>query len=503
MKKKLLLLLMISITVLSVVQPISAEGSPDLKEEIIYHLIVDRFNNGDPKLDNEVDIEDPYAFHGGDLEGIIKKLDHIKRLGFTTISLSPIFENAEKGYHGYWIEDHYAIEEQFGSMETLKKLIDEAHKRELKVILELVVNYVAPSHPYVQDPEKTDWFTENDLSLNESTAWLEQVLKFDQSHEEVQQYLLDVAEYWMTETDIDGFRIHAAEQTDESFLQVLTEHIKTMNPDFYLIASVLDYDSEQVSQLKEIPYFDAIENPSFFRLFNDVFSKEEQPVDVLYEAWENEQDQTSVLFVDHQNTARFSYQFAVNGRNNITAWRLALLYLYTTPGVPMVYQGSELAMSGPGFPENQHLVLFNTANPDLEEVFEKMSALRHQFLPILTNGDFELIASDGAMSLFRRTFEDEAIYLAINNDSVTRSVAVPGLSSDQQLRGLIGDDLVRENQQGEFRIGLDRESVEFYIVEENVGLNWGFIGFILGVLLLFIIAVSYLSYKQKKREKTN
>src|SRR5690625_257209 len=143
--KKGLSILASSIMLLSLFFPVgvNAASTNSLQEEIIYDIFVDRFNNGNQKLSEQVDLDDPLTYHGGDIEGVTKKLDDIQAHGFTTISLSSIMENAPKGYHGYWIEDFYNIEEQFGSQEDLQELIEEAHKRDMKVIFELVTNYVA------------------------------------------------------------------------------------------------------------------------------------------------------------------------------------------------------------------------------------------------------------------------------------------------------------------------------------------------------------------------
>src|SRR5699024_3287565 len=123
-------------------------------------ILVDRFNNGNQAPSDQVDVDDPYTYNGGDINGITKMLDELDDHGFTTISLSPIMENAPKGYHGYWIEDFFDVESEFGTMEDLQNLVEEAHDRKMKVMLEFVPNYVAQSSPIVDDPDKTDWFTE-------------------------------------------------------------------------------------------------------------------------------------------------------------------------------------------------------------------------------------------------------------------------------------------------------------------------------------------------------
>src|SRR5699024_11509653 len=115
-----------------------------------------------------------------------------------------------------------------------------------------------------------------------------------------------------------------------------------------------------------------------------------------------------LLYVDNWNTPRFSNNFAEQGRNAETTWGLALGYLYLTPGVPIIYQGSEVPMYGPGYPENQYIVDFTSANPDLKKVFKQMAAVRKQFAT-LKEGDFEQVTTEEGFSLFKRTLDNETI----------------------------------------------------------------------------------------------
>src|SRR5690625_7525941 len=80
-------------------------------------------------------------------------------------------KNAPDGYHGYWIEDYFKVEKQFGSIEDVQTLVKEAHKRDMKVVLEFVTNYIADSHEIVNDPEKADWVKENDSQLADAYKW--------------------------------------------------------------------------------------------------------------------------------------------------------------------------------------------------------------------------------------------------------------------------------------------------------------------------------------------
>lgn len=490
-------IILIIFTILFAGQPVAANNKSGLEQEIIYNILVDRFNIGNPKASDQVDIQDYFAYHGGDIVGITKKLDHFVEHRFSTISISPIMKNADKGYHGYWIEDFYGVEEQLGSMEDVKELVKEAHEKEIRVVLELVTNYVAKSHPFVNDASKADWFKENTTPVTEATSWLNDVVMLDQENPEVQAYLLDVAEFWLTETGADGFKLHAADQSSPAFLEKLTEKIYEVNAGAYVLAGVIDKTAD-LTALEAIEGIMAIDNTALFDTIVETFADVEQPVENIYQKWLESGSRSDLLFVDDQTTKRFTNEFLEHGRNKVTAWKLALTYLYTTPGMPSIYQGSEMAMTGGDFPENQYLVLFNHNDKNLTEYIEKIASLRNSF-PVLQHGDFELLDSNGSMSLFKRTYEGQVMYLAINNDSVSRSVTLTDLDPELQLRGVLGDNTVRANDDGEFVVGIERESVEAYIIEENKGFNWWFISFVVGVFLIFIISVNILMYKQRKR----
>lgn len=498
--KKIVLIMAIILLYIPLNQSVHAasQTNADLKEEIIYDIVIDRFNNGSRTLASDENIDNPYAYQGGDLKGITMKLDDIKKLGFTTISISPIMENAADGYHGYWVEDFFALEEQFGTMEDLNHLIEEAHKRDMEVIVEFVMNYVALSHPIVSDSSKQDWTTNVKAEPTPATSWLEESVQLNQEHPEVVSHLQDAATFWMQETSIDGFKLHAADQASNEFLKTFTAQIKEEHPDFYLLADVLDPTSD-ISQLRANQHIDAIENYAIFNKLNEVLTKEDQPITEIYNVWEKEKSEKDLLFVDTKNTARFSNNFAENGRNALTTWKLALTYLYTAQGVPTILQGSELPMYGPSFLESQQMVQFQNRDPDLGEFHERISAIREQF-PALSHGDFSQVATSEGMSIFKRTYEEETIYVALNNDSESRTADISGIDANVQLRGLLGDNLVRANEDGVFKVGLPRETAEVFMIEENEGFNWGLIVFIVGVFILFIVAVILLSRKDKRRK---
>ncbi|HLS06316.1 MAG TPA: alpha-amylase family glycosyl hydrolase, partial [Bacillota bacterium] len=359
----------------------------NLQDEVIYNIIIDRFNNGDQSLSDHVQVDDPYNYHGGDFVGITKKLDDLEALGFSTIVLSPIMDNASAGFHGYWVEDFFKLNENYGTEEEFKQLVEEAHERGMKVAVELVFNYAALTNPLVTDPDTKHWFQEKTFTPNEneeSLFWLQDVVQFDQQNESVQEYLLDVTAYWMDEVDIDGFKLHAADQADEIFLQKLTSFIKERDPKLFLLANVLDVDSD-IEWLQEMETIDAVENHQMFDSLIDVFSEVGTPVEKLFDQWQAIGHEKDLIFTETKDTARFANAVALNDRNALTTWTLALTYLYTAPGIPYMYQGNELQMFGLEFPETQQMMRFNSTEPDLEEFHNKLSTMLEEY-PVLTAG---------------------------------------------------------------------------------------------------------------------
>lgn len=498
--KRIITFVMIALLFVIVPQKASAEEEKTLQDEIIYRVLVDRLNNGNPALNENIDIDDLFAYNGGDIQGITLKLDAIKDSGFTAIAISPIMQNAPDGYHGNWIEDFYEIEEQFGSFAEFNTLVKQAHNQQIKVILDLPLNYIAKSSPLVEEADKQTWFKENETEPIGATEWLDNVYVFDQENEDVQQYLIDVALFWMNETDIDGINLRAIDQMSPSFVETLTDEIKAENPDFYILGSTLQGE-EDVTYLHEYN-IDAIENWKMFQAMNDTFSQIDEPVSSLQETWTEVGSEKDLLFVDNEITARFSNNTADHGRNALTTWKLALAYMYFTPGVPIVYQGSEVPMYGPGYPESQMLVDFISADPDLEQAFNQIAAVRKNF-PSLVHGDYELVESSEGLTLFKRTLDDETVYVAINNGSESQTITLTDIDSDLQLRGLLYDDTIRENKNGEFIVGVSREAAEVFVVQPKTGLNWSLILFPAGIFIIFVIAVIVLARKQKQREAAN
>ena len=146
-------------------------------DDVIYLIMPDRFADGDPSNNNPAgsppeanDRANPRGWHGGDFRGITRRLPYLKELGVTAVWLTPWYDNwngvntcdkpwcPNTYYHGYHAVDYYAVEDRFGTMETLREMVEKAHALGLKVIQDQVANHVGAQHPWVKDPPLADWF---------------------------------------------------------------------------------------------------------------------------------------------------------------------------------------------------------------------------------------------------------------------------------------------------------------------------------------------------------
>ncbi|MBB6176682.1 alpha-amylase [Anoxybacillus tengchongensis] len=502
--KRVFRALLIFVLLLSVTTPASAKTERTWQDERVYFIMVDRFNNGNPKNDYEVNVHDPKAYHGGDLQGIIDKLDYIKEMGFTAIWLTPIFANEKGGYHGYWIEDFYKVEEHFGTLDDFKRLVKEAHKRDMKVILDFVVNHTGYNHPWLNDPAKKDWFHEKKDIFNWANqqevenGWLFGLPDLAQENPEVKAYLLDVAKWWIQETDIDGYRLDTVKHVPKWFWDEFSKEVKSVKQDFFLLGEVWHDDPRYVAEYGKHG-IDALIDFPFYKEASAIFSNVDQSLEPLYNVWKRneafyERPYLLGTFLDNHDTVRFTRLALQNRINPVTRLKLGLTYLFSAPGIPIMYYGTEIALDGGEDPDNRRLMNFRT-DKELIDYVTKLGELREK-LPSLRRGDFELLYEKDGMALFKRTYENETTVIAINNTSKTQKVTLDDeLEQGKELRGLLAGDLVR-SKDGKYDIILDRETAEIYVLAPKTGLNIPFIAALVAVYTAFGLFL----YFAKKRK---
>ncbi|WP_242159474.1 alpha-amylase family glycosyl hydrolase [Bacillus cereus group sp. BfR-BA-01431] len=426
----------ITICLIMPIQQSSAKEKRGWKDEVVYSIMIDRFNNGDAKNDIDLNTENLEEYQGGDISGIRKRLDYIKDMGFTAIMLSPLFES--KKYDGTGGGNQQQVNEHFGSLQDVRQLVKEAHKKDMKVIFQFI------------------------------------------AREENSRQMVDVVKWWIQEVNIDGsYFIHSEKLSNDS-LHDMKKQLKDIKKDFV----VLTDEKESVQN----DYYKAITN---------AFSKTDRSIQPLYDASLIEADQVMNTYIDHQNTKRFVRLVKENGYYPPARLKLALAYLYTSPGLPIVYYGTEIALDGGSVPDNRRLMDFKTDEKFLRYI-TTLGELRKE-LPSLRRGTFERLHDEEGMSVLKRTYKDEVTIIALNNTKVTKKVALPAniVGEKQQLRGLLEDEIIRE-EGGKYYLVLKREEANIYKAGEQTSINWVFVSMIVLVNLIFI---AFLIAVKKRRKQ--
>lgn len=481
--------------------PIGATEKEERKwqDESIYFIMVDRFNNGDQTNDFKVNPNDLKEYNGGDFKGITDKLDYVKDMGFTTIWLTPVFDNEDKGYHGYWIKDFYKTEEHFGTIEEFKTLVKEAHKRDMKVILDFVVNHVGPNHPWKNDEEKKDWFHEKQpiVNWNDQTEvennWLYDLPDFNQDNPETRKYLLDAAKWWIQETDIDGYRLDTVKHVPKDFWEDFSKEVKSVKKDFYLLGEVWHNDLRVVASYEGTGVDGFVDFPQNEHL-RTTFSKPNQSLGWLFTSLERNKTffkhpELLGLFLDNHDMTRFTRDIIQNKHQPVTRWKMAFTYLYTVPGIPIVYYGSEVALDGGEDPDNRRIMPFEE-DAVLVQYLSKLGELRQKY-PALTRGDLELLHEEGGMAIYKRSYKQESIIVVINNTTKSQSITLSRntIQKNRQLIGLLNNGHVIERK-GEYTIEVSSEHAEIFSVvdkEEVSSMKLIASGIGLGMLLSIVV----------------
>ncbi|HEY4552995.1 MAG TPA: alpha-amylase family glycosyl hydrolase, partial [Bacillaceae bacterium] len=476
--------------------PVSADEKEErtIQDEIIYSLMVDRFQNGNSENDFDIDANDPLRFQGGDFKGIQNRLDYLRKNGFTVLHLSPIFDNEDNGYHGEWIRDFYKTEEHYGTIEEFKDLVKSAHEKDLKIVADFVLTHVGPNHPWTKDAGKSDWL--------DPSREIRGGIALNLENPEVREYLTEAAKWWIKETDLDGFSIQGLEEVPVEFLRSFSHEVKAAKSNFYLMGSAKAETSEELAGFQEAG-LTLVSDNQLVPPLREAFSKVNGPMAPLFEQWTShssaiEKPQSLGAFFDNKDMERFTRDMVNNKEYPGTRWKLALAYLYTQPEVPVIYYGTEIAVDGGLPPENQKVMDFRTDEEFLAHI-QKLGTIRQE-QRALSNGTMELLYEKGGMAVYKRQWKEETIVVAINNTDQTQSVLLDGgqLEADMELRGLLGTDLVRSDGD-RYNVTLERETAEIYKLNPKSGYNIPFILAMLSVFVIFAIFM-YVVWKRGKNK---
>ena len=372
--------------------------------DVLYLLMPDRFASG--RTDNDQiagmntyvnDRTQPSLRHGGDMEGIRQHLDYFCDLGVTALWFTPVLENNSPDnngfatYHGYATTNYYQVDPRFGTNEEYRRLVDEAHQKGLKVVMDMIFNHCGFEHPWVKDMPSKDWFNlhewlkeSNGTSDSRNTSFLQTSYKLtpvkdpyasevdlretvdgwfvptmpdlNQRNQHLMTYLIQNSKWWIETIGIDGIRMDTYPYADAKGMARWMKELDEEYPNFNTVGETWVTEPaytaawQKDSRLsKENSYLKTVMDFSFFDKLSQAKNEETDPwwqgLNRLYNSFVYDylyEDPTHVMaFIDNHDTDRF----LGNGKDTL-ALKQALALLMTVRRIPQLYYGTEILMNG-------------------------------------------------------------------------------------------------------------------------------------------------------------
>jgi len=438
--------------------------TPDwVKHAVFYQIFPDRFArspHGAPppgiQLKPWGTPPQQQGFQGGDLRGIVDKLDYLQALGVTALYLTPIFASASN--HRYHTYDYYQVDPLLGGNAALRELLDAAHQRGMRVVLDGVFNHASRGfwafHHVLENGSNSpylDWFIIRGWPLhaypgdvrhapNYDCWWgLPALPKFNIHNPGVREYLLDVARHWIA-FGIDGWRLDVPNEIkDDSFWQAFRQVVKAANPEAYLCGEIWHFAERWVQG----DQFDAVMNYPFSRavlgfcggrtlvqgyqqgsysLLSLTAEHFAQQIDAVYTRYDWQVNYAQLNLLDSHDTARAVWIMG----NDQSALRLCVLCQMTMPGAPWIYYGDEIGLSAAKDPFCRGAFPWQDDgrwDHDLLTFYRRATALRHRY-PALRTGTFQRLHASGGVYAFARTLPQQCAVVIVNTQTTPTSMDV-------------------------------------------------------------------------------
>ncbi|SJZ65027.1 Glycosidase [Pilibacter termitis] len=409
-----------------------------VKETVWYQIFPERFANGESANDNENtkqwnpdDHPEREDFYGGDLRGIIDHLDYLEELGINGLYLCPIFEAPSN--HKYDTMDYKKIDRHFGTDKDFKELVEKAHARGIRVMLDAVFNHIGDKSPQWQDvvqngknSKYVDWFhihefpvgykpldEHNDDSTYETFAFTHRMPKLNTANPEVQRYLLDIATYWIREFDIDAWRLDVANEVDHHFWKLFKTACEKEKEDFYIVGEIWTSAQSWLNGDE----FTAVMNYAFTGAIVDYFAKGkitlEKMVSNLNTQLMLNRDQTNQMMfnlLDSHDAPRV----LTLAKEDKDVLKQMFAFLFLQCGTPDIYYGTEVGMIGEDDPDNRKPMEWREEKQDVDlfAFFKKLIAFRKENSQLLSEGELHWSVVDeekGIIQLIRTLGESKMI----------------------------------------------------------------------------------------------
>ena len=453
--------------------------------DVLYLIMPDRFANGDSSndiisgmLEARVDRNDSFARHGGDFKGIEKHLDYIADLGVTSIWLNPIQENdmKEGSYHGYAITDYYQADRRFGNNEEFRNLVDQAHAKGMKVVMDMIFNHCGSENYLYKDMPSKDWFNfkGNYVQTSFKTAtqldpyasdyekkiavdgWFSQVMPdFNQRNRHVATYLIQSSIWWIEYAGINGIRQDTHPYADFDMMAHWCKAVNEEYPKFNIVgetwlgSNVLISYWQKDSKLTypKNTYLPTVMDFPLMEHMNRAFDEETTDWNGglcrLYEYLSQDivfADPMNLLtFLDNHDTSRF-YRSEADTKN-LNRYKQALVFLLTTRGIPQIYYGTEILMAAdkangdgalrcdfPGGWQNDTHNYFDAANrtPLQNEAFSYLKKLLQwrKGNEVIAKGKLKHFAPSKGIYAYERKQGDKSVVVLLNGTDREQTISL-------------------------------------------------------------------------------
>lgn len=386
------------------------------RQSVFYQIFVDRFNK--EELD-EAWFDEPTnkRMFGGNIKGIINKLDYIEELGINAIYLTPIFESPSS--HKYDTIDYHNIDKSFGDKSVFRELVTKCHERGIKVILDAVFNHTSDEFFAFKDALKKgkkskyyDWYFFKEDGSYEMFGHSRNMPKLNTTNKEVKKYLLEVAKYWIEEFDIDGWRLDVANEIDHKFWREFRETVKRAKQDAIIIGEVWDGAE---SYLRGDQY-DSTMNYPFMHIALEVFAKNTATLEELdsfiqnlFARYRRDIRHNLLNLIDSHDTARFLYE----SNNDKEKLKSAVFYMFTSMGIPMVFYGDEAGLSGANDPYCRITMDFENIDKELFDFYKNMAKIR-KASSALYEGDYSRVYVNDNVYAYKRYNDKEELICVFN-----------------------------------------------------------------------------------------
>lgn len=433
-----------------------------VRDTVWYQIFPERFANGDPELNPEgTKAWDSTVhpgrqdFYGGDLQGILDHLDHLVDLGVNGIYFNPIFKAPSN--HKYDTEDYFEIDPHFGDKKLFKKLVDEAHKRGIKVMLDAVFNHIGDQSPQWQDVIKNgkdskyaDWFHINKFPVSytptdnfefssdatyETFDYTPHMPKLNTANPEVQEYLLSIATYWIKEFDIDAWRLDVANEIDHHFWRRFHDATTALKPDFYILGEIWHtsqpwLQGDQFTGVMNYAYTEAIKEHFLTHEIDALEMKNKLNQQLML--YNDQADSMMFNVLDSHDTARIK----TLANDDMELVKQIFAFTFVQPGTPSIYYGTEYGMTGENDPDDRKPMVWdeNLQDYDMYQFMQHLIDVRKQITNELNVKDLKWdVANDGLIKLSYNNIHAVFNTTQSATDLSVENALISNLYQDQQL----------------------------------------------------------------------